>query len=120
MAPSDSLVSSTETGPAETSMMERMRSSRSTLPASRAMIRGFVVTPLTTPQAKMSLISRGSELSRKSMVVFRPGRAVRRIDQNGRRAKGLRWVVRSWWAWKVGGELGLRSWRDSKSVSSLF
>src|SRR5689334_3137323 len=44
-----------------------MRCSRSAAPASRARISGLVVTPATTPQAKMSRISFSSELSRKNM-----------------------------------------------------
>src|SRR6185503_14837063 len=43
-----------------------MRCLRSTLPASREMMSGLVVIPEITPHAMISLISLGSELSRKS------------------------------------------------------
>ena len=63
-----SVVSSTETSPRETSMTSLMRVSRSTLPPSLAMMSGLVVMPERMPQALMSLISLGSELSRKIMM----------------------------------------------------
>src|SRR5262249_3900716 len=62
-----SVVSSTDTSPRDTSMTSLMRVSRSTLPPSFAMMSGLVVVPERMPQAPMSLISLGSELSRKIM-----------------------------------------------------
>src|SRR5580704_10961780 len=51
-------------------MISRMRSPRSASGASFAMMRGFVVTPESTPQAKRSLISLGSELSTKRAMNY--------------------------------------------------
>src|SRR5258708_3292098 len=63
-----SVVSSTDTSPVLTAMISRMRSPRSASGASLEMMRGFVVTPESTPQAKRSLISLGSELSTKRAI----------------------------------------------------